>query len=138
MITTSVCNSYKVDCQNGVHQPSHTYKIALYNSEAELTETTQAYTASSEVVGLGYTAGGKELAGRTVTLFNNVACLDFSTVQWDDSTISSAGALIYNSSVTGKNAIATFYFGKTVVSSNGPFKAVMPDPGETTSVIGLS
>ena len=138
MITTSVCNTYKVDCQNGVHQPDHTYKIALYNSEAELTELTQTYSTNNEVVGEGYYAGGKELTGRTVALFNGVGCLDFDTAQWDDSTISAAGALIYNSSVTGKNAIATFYFGKTVVSSNGPFKAVMPDPGETTSVIGLS
>ena len=39
----------------------YTYKIALYNAYAELSNTTLAYTTVNEVTGTGYTAGGEVL-----------------------------------------------------------------------------
>ena len=64
-IVQSACTVFKANLLNGVEDfnpPSaYTYKIALYNANANLDQTTTAYTSNNEVTGSGYTAGGKAL-----------------------------------------------------------------------------
>jgi len=60
-----LCTSFKVELLKGVHNFSaaggDTFKIALYTDAASFTAATTAYTASNEVVGAGYSAGGGTL-----------------------------------------------------------------------------
>lgn len=128
-ITTAVCVQYKTDCHNGVHQPGHTYKLALYTSAATLGATTTAYTASGEVSGTGYTAGGVALTGRTVTTNGTAVDLDFTDPVWPTATITGArGCLIYNDSAAGKPAIAVIDFGADKSSSGAAFTVDLVPP----------
>ena len=56
---------FKTDALSGLVNfntgTSYTYKIALYTANADLNNSTAVYTTTGEVVGTGYTAGGKPL-----------------------------------------------------------------------------
>ena len=75
-IKQGLCDQFKADVFNGVHAPGNTYKAALYTSSAALDPTTTAYSATNEVSGAGYSAGGATLAGLSITLGTStpVAC----------------------------------------------------------------
>jgi hypothetical protein len=128
VITQAKCLSFKVDLWNGVHQPGDEYRMALYTGAASLDEDTAAYTATGEVVGVGYTAGGQVLTGRVVALDGVVAYLSFDDPVWDPATIAADGALVYNATRSNK-ALAVFAFGSTVSSTNGPFTVDLPAAG---------
>jgi hypothetical protein len=56
------CNSFKSGLIDGDFDfDTDTFKIALYTNSASLNAETDAYTATGEVVGSGYTAGGNTL-----------------------------------------------------------------------------
>ena len=135
MITQAKCRSYKLDLFNGVHQPGDDYRIALYTDAATLDKTTTAYTATGEVVGAGYTAGGQSLAGRVVGLATDEAYLTFDDPVWDPATIDADGALIYNATRSNK-ALCVLAFGSTISSTNGPFTVDLPAAG-AASLLGI-
>ena len=70
-ITQAMCTSFKVELLNGIHAFGTTVAragttadsmyIALYTSSATLDATTTAYSATNEVSGTGYSAGGNSL-----------------------------------------------------------------------------
>ena len=125
-ITAAVCNSYKQEKFSGTHSSADTYKIALYTSTATLDATTTAYSATNEVSGTGYTAGGATLSGFTTGGSGNTAWLDFTTdPTWPASTITARGALIYNSSKSNK-AVAVLSFGGDITSTADTFKVTLP------------
>lgn len=94
-----------------------TLKIALYTASANLNSDTLVYTTANEVVGTGYTAGGKTLTGVTVTKDGSTACLTFDNVTWNPAAFTARCALIYNTSL-GNLAVAVLDFGadKTATS----------------------
>lgn len=138
-ITQCICNSYKLEILQGVHLPSHTYKIALFTDSATLNKNTASYTGlSDEVVGTGYTAGGQELLDFTTALINDTAIMDFTTdPSWASATIRARGALIYNDSLVGKNAVAVLDFGIDYISTNGTFTITLPAPDEMTAIVRI-
>ena len=85
-------------------------KMALYTAEADLGSQTLVYTSANEVVGTGYTAGGKVLTNVTVSKSGTTAYLDFDDVTWDPAAFTARGALIYNTSL-GDLAVAVLDFG---------------------------
>ena len=87
-----------------------TLKMALYTSEADLGAGTLVYSTANEVVGTGYTAGGKVLTGVTVNKSGTTAYLDFTDVVWDPANFTARGALIYNTNL-GNLAVAVLDFG---------------------------
>lgn len=95
-----------------------TLKMALYTANANLTADTLVYTTANEVVGAGYTAGGKVLTGVTITKSGTTAYLDFADVTWDPASFTARGALIYNTNL-GDLAVAVLDFGadKTATTS---------------------
>lgn len=124
-ITQALCNSFKLDMLNGVHQPGDTYKLALYLASATLDETTAAYTASGEIADAGYPAGGLTLTGRAVS-----AAADAGRLTFDDPLVTpvswaARGALIYNASRSNK-AIGVIDFGATIISTNSDFEVLIP------------
>ena len=64
-IVQGQCTIFKQNCLSGLENfaagTSYVYKIALYNGNADLDQTTLAYTTTNEITGTGYTAGGKVL-----------------------------------------------------------------------------
>lgn len=129
-ITTTMTNSYKQDVLSGTQTSSDTYKIALYTSTATLDASTTAYSATNEVSGTGYTAGGATLSGFTTNLSGSTAYLTFSNPSWASSTITARGCLIYNSSKSNKS-VAAYDFGGDVTSTNGTFTVNFPAAGAT-------
>lgn len=137
-ITAAICNSFKQDVLNGVHQPGDAYKIALYVSAAALSKATTAYSATNEAAGTGYTAGGQALAGFTVGIDVDTAYLDWTTDPvWTPATLTARGALIYNSSRSNK-AVAVLDFTVDIVSTNGQFLVTLPAAAAATAVIRIA
>lgn len=137
MITHGMCNSYKLECQAGIHQLGDTYKIALFSADADLGPQTTLYDPTDEVVGPGYDAGGKVLEGATLSLVGNTSILDFGVnPEWPMSTITAHGALIYNAS-KGNRAVGAINFGSNISSTNAPFKVTLPPPTELDGLIAF-
>ena len=62
MIVQGATTKFMQNLLNGQENfTTGTYYIALYNANANLDQTTTAYTSNNEVTGSGYTAGGKAL-----------------------------------------------------------------------------
>ena len=115
----------------------YTYKIALYNANANLNNTTIAYTSDNEVTGGGYTAGGQALTisnPPTQDTTNNIAFISFNNATWTGS-ITARGALVYNST-TGA-ACFILNFGNDITSSN-TFTVTFPTATSTTAVLTIS
>lgn len=132
-ITTAVCNSFKQEILEGVHESTDTYKIALYTDAATLGASTTAYSATNEVSGSGYSAGGLTLSGLSTGLSGSTAYLTFTDPVWSNSTITARGCLIYNSSQSNKS-VAVFDFGQNVSSVNGSFTVDFPGTGASSLI----
>ena len=133
---------FKTDALSGLVNfntgTAYTYKIALYTANATLNNTTAAYTVTGEVVGTGYTAGGKDLVistRPTGDTSNNVAYISFDPVIWTGASFTCRGALIYNSTTTATVAVLNFGSDKT---TTGTFTVTFPTPSSTTAVITIS
>ena len=136
-ILQAIATSFKAEILQGIHDSADTYKIALYTSAATLGATTTAYSATNEVSGTGYTAGGQVLSGFNVTTSGITAILDFTTdPSWENATITARGALIYNSSKSNK-AVYVLDFGSDITSTNGTFAITLPTPDATNGLIRL-
>lgn len=133
--TASICNSFKQELLAMTpHTPTDVYKIALYTDAATLNKSTTAYTAAGEITGAGYTAGGMNMAGMTVTLDGDTAILDWTTDPvWAAATITADTALIYNSTRANR-AVAVLEFG-SASSTNAPFTVQLPAPAAATGLI---
>jgi len=117
--------------------------MALYTNSASFTAATTAYTATNEVTGTGYTAGGNDLAisSGSPNLTSTTAWTDFADETWSTSTISLArGAMIYNSTPSsGTNpAVVILDFGSDKSSSAGDFTVVMPTNDSTNAIIRIA
>ena len=132
-ITTAICNSYKKEILEGVHASTDTYKIALYTDAATLSAATTTYSATNEVTGTAYVAGGATLSGYVSGLSSNTAYITFNDPSWANSTITARGCLIYNSSKSNK-AVAAFDFGANVVSVSGTFTIDLPAAGASALI----
>jgi hypothetical protein len=114
---------------------SYVYKIALYDANANLDNSTLTYTTTDEVTGTGYTAGGQVLAPSIGTDFsNNTAYVTFTNVIWSPANFTASGALIYNS--TTNAAVAVLNFGNTKTATN-TFTVTFPAGTSTSAVIRL-
>jgi hypothetical protein len=115
-----------------------TFKMALYTSSATLGPTTTAYSATNEISGTGYTAGGNTLVvSQSPTSGGTTAFISFSNTTWTSASFTCRGALIYNSTDSNK-AVAIFDFGsdKTVVA--GTFTVSFPVADSTNAVIRIA
>ena len=130
-ITQAMCTSFKEDLfQKEQDMDSDTIKIALYTSSASLDAATTAYTTSGEVAsGSGYTTGGETLTTPVIGTSGTTAYVDFDNPEWTSASFTTAGALIYNDTTAGKNAIAVLNFGGDFTVTSGTFRIVFPTPG---------
>lgn len=142
-ITQAMCTSFKVALLNGEmdfsSDTTQTFKIALYTSSATLDATTTAYSATNEVSGTGYTAGGEELTISTnPTSSGTTAYLDFSDVTWTSATITARGALIYKADGGTNPAVAVVDFGADKSSSAGDFTVIFPTADASNAIVRVA
>lgn len=136
-ITTAFPNAAKLEALQRLCPAGNAYKIALYTSAAALSKASTVYGTAGEVVGTGYTAGGKALSGYAAVMDGDVAILDFADVSWASSTITARGAIIYDST-DGNKVRGVFDFGADKTSTDGPFDVVFPAPAAATAVIAIA
>lgn len=134
MIAQTQCTSFKAECYQGIHDLiNDTIKVALYTSAADLSESTTAYSATNEITGTGYVAGGQVMTGVTVNSSGSVAYVNFSNVVWSPAQFTARGALIYNASKADR-AIAVLDFGSDK-STSTTFTLSMPANTATSALI---
>ena len=137
--TAALCNSFKQEILAMTpHTAADVYKIALYtDAAATLSKSTTAYTATGEVSGAGYTAGGMALSGFSVTLDGDTAILDWTTDPvWATATITADTALIYNSSRANK-AVAVVKF-TSASSTAAAFTVQLPAAAAATGLVRIA
>ena len=122
-----------------------TLKAALYLASATVNASTTAYSATNEVSGTGYTAGGVTVTNATaptstntsatagVAFFTPSASITYTTV-----TLSTAfdAVLIYNSTQSNK-AISVHTFGSQTITA-GTFTLTMPANTTAAALIRLA
>lgn len=140
-ISTAFCTSFKQGLMQGLHDfdnpGGNTFKIALYTSSATLGASTTAYSATNEVSGTGYTAGGNTLTAVTPTTSGTTAYTDFADTTWSNATITANGALIYNANSSNASCVV-LAFGSDKTSSNGDFTVVFPTANATDAIIRIA
>jgi hypothetical protein len=142
-ITQAMCTSFKVGILDATFDFSsdttQTFKIALYTSSATLGATTTAYTASNEVSGTGYSAGGNTLTiSANPTSSGTTAFLDFADTTWSASTITARGALIYLANGTTNPAVAVLDFGGDKTSTAGDFTIQFPTADASNAILRIA
>jgi hypothetical protein len=150
--TQAFCNSAKVDLMNANFALANTgqtrgavtkdvLNAALYLATATIDKTTTVYTATGEVSGTNYTAGG--VIATTATgpaLDGDVAWFQPSaSIVYTNVTLSTAfdAVLLYNDSHATKYALSVHTFGSQTVTA-GDFTLTMPTGDGTTGLIRLA
>ena len=142
-ISQAMCTSFKVGILGGDFDFSsgtaQTFKIALYTSSATLGAGTTAYSATNEVSGTGYTAGGNTLTISTnPTSSGTTAFLDFADTTWSTATITARGALIYLADGATNPAVAVLDFGGDKTSTAGDFTIQFPTADASNAIIRIA
>lgn len=155
-ITQAMCTSFKAELMLAVHDfrstGGDTFKIALYTSAATIDANTTSYSATNEVTGTNYTAGGNTLTRGGVTASNTSASAGtgfttFSNTTWSNATITARGALIYNNTPSANGtanttltnaAVAVLDFGSDKTSTAGDFTIIFPTATNTTAIIRIA
>ena len=139
---SAICNSFKEELlAMSPHTAGADYYIALYTSSATLSKSTTTYTGTTNEVanGNGYTTGGKILVGFNPVLDGDQGILDWTVdPAWTGSTFTARGALIYNHTAAGKNAIAVIDCGGDVTATAGTFTVQFPAPTTGTGLIRIA
>jgi hypothetical protein len=135
-IVQTQTTSFKKELYQAIHDLStDTIKIALYTGNADLNADTTVYSATNEVSGTGYTAGGQVMTGVSISSSGYVAYANWDNVSWT-ATLTARCALIYN--VTqGNKSIAVLDFGSDKTSTT-TFTITMPANTSTTALIRSS
>lgn len=153
--TQAMCTSFMGELMTATHNfgtapiraatTADTFKAALYLTSATVNAATTAYSATNEVSGTGYTAGGVTVTNATpptatnssatagVAFFTPSASITYTTV-----TLTTAfdAVLIYNSSQSDK-AVSVHTFGSQTITA-GTFTLTMPSNTTTTALLRLS
>lgn len=142
-ITQAVCTSFKVALLDGEmdfsSDTTDVFKIALYTSSATLGASTTAYSATNEVSGTGYSAGGNTLTiSANPASSGTTAFLDFADTTWSSSTITARGALIYKADGGTNPAVAVLDFGADKSSTSGDFTIVFPTADASNAIIRIA
>ena len=135
-IVQTQTTSFKKELYQAVHNlATDTIKIALYTGNADLNEDTTVYSATNEVSGTGYTAGGETMTGVAISSSGYVAYANWNNVSWT-AALTARCALIYN--VTqGNKSIEVLDFGSDKTSTT-TFTITMPANTSTTALIRSS
>lgn len=145
----AICTSFKVEALNGIHAlgttvarggtTADTFKAALYLASGSYGASSTAYSATSEVSGSGYSAGGVTFtwsapaSSGTTAYTTPSASISYGTV-----TLSTSfdAVMLYNSTQSDK-AVGIYTFGATTVTA-GTFTLTMPTNDSSTGLLRLA
>lgn len=141
-----MCTSFKQEVLQAQHDftasTGHTFKLALYDNNASFTAATTDYTATDEVSGTGYSAGGGTLTNVTPTTSGTTAFADFDDLTFSSATITARGALIYNTTTGGGSSttetVVVLDFGADKTSTAGDFTIVFPTADASNAIIRIA
>ena len=140
-IAQAVANSFKKEILEGIHDlesGGDVFKLALYDSSANLSAATTSFTTGGEVGNTGqYSSGGGVLTGQTTSLDTGVAIVDFAELSFTGVTLTARGALIYNTSESNK-AVAVLDFGGDKTATAGTFTIQFPTFNSTNAILRIS
>lgn|SRR6185437_10787928 len=138
-----ICASFKSEILQAIHNlatAGDTLKAALYYQNEGLGYATTAYSATGEVSGTGYSAGGAALTNGVSPTYSGLTAYwtPSATQTWTGLTIATDFDtwLLYNASKSNR-AIAVFTFPPQTVSA-GSFSISFPANGATSALIQLS
>ena len=151
--TQAICTSFKVELLNGIHAlgtsvvragtTADSFKAALYLASATTNAANTVYTATGEVSGTGYTAGGVDLTGSpdwvaptssgTTAYSTPTASIVYTTV-----TLATAFdcVMIYNST-QGNKAVQVLTFGSQTITA-GTLTLTMPTNDSTNALLRIA
>lgn len=137
-----ICTSFKVEVLKGLHVfPTHTFKLALYDSTATLNAATTDYTTTGEITGTGYSAGGITLTAATPTSSGTTALTDFDDATIASATLTARGGLIYNTTAGGgvgtTNAVAVLDFGSNKSATAQDFTITFPTADALNAIVRI-
>ena len=136
-----MCTSFKKELLFGAHDLANgadTLKLALYDNNASFTAATTAYTATNEVSGTGYSAGGGTLTNVDPSSSGTTALTDFADLTFSSATITARGALIYNDTAAGDPSVVVLDFGADKTSTAGDFTIVFPTADASNAIIRIA
>tara|TARA_B100002019_G_scaffold233984_1_gene208091 strand:+ start:14465 stop:14911 length:447 start_codon:yes stop_codon:yes gene_type:complete len=141
-----MCTSFKKELMEAKHDFTNssgdTFKLALYTNSASFTASTTAYTATNEISGTGYSAGGGTLTNVTPTTSSTTAFTDFADLTFSTATITARGALIYNTTAGSgsgtTNSVIVLDFGSDKTSSAGDFTIIFPTADASNAIIRIA
>jgi len=116
------------------------FYVALYDNTASLGTSTTAYTATGEVTGTGYTAGGILLQQNvTPVVSSNQVLFDWQDETTAALTLNSAvvGAMIYNSTVSNAAVAILKFTTPLTVTAGKALNLVFPGVTTTSAVMRL-
>jgi len=146
----AMCTSFKSEILTGTHNfgtapiraatTADTFKAALYLASASLGAGTTAYSASGEVSGTNYSAGGVTVTNATppTTSGTTAYWTPSASITYTNVTLTTAldAVLIYNSSQSNK-AVSVHTFGSQTVTA-GTFSLTMPTNAAGTALLNIA
>lgn len=145
----AITTSFKTEILNGIHALGTTvtrgattadsFKACLYVATATVTAATTAYSATNEVSGSGYSAGGVAVTWSAPTNSGTTAYTTLSAdVAFGTVTLSTSFdcMLIYNTSQSNKSVIVLTFTAQTV--SAAAFTVTMPTNNSSTGLLRIA
>lgn len=152
-ITTDRATSFLAEALAGTHLTTDTYKLLLLKAGHTGTYShantnigtpgtgtpSTSNVGTDEASGTGYTSGGITLAAPSITINGRVVRFDFADpTPLSSATISADGAVIYNSSKSGKILGVFAFAGAPITSTAGSYAIDLPTAGDATSLVRIS
>jgi len=148
--TQAMCTSFKGELLTATHNfgtaptrvasTADTFKAALYLASATINASTTAYSATGEVTGTNYTAGGATVTNATAPATSGTTAYwtPSASITYSNVTLTTAfdTMLMYNSTQSNK-AVAVYTFGSQTITA-GTFTLTMPTNDATTGLLRLA
>lgn len=147
----AMCTSFKQDVFNGLHAfgtsvvragtSADSFFAALYLASGSLGAGTTAYSATSEVSGTGYSAGGQAVTNATPPTTSGTTAFwtPSGSLVWAAVTLTTAfdTVFIYNNTASGKNAVSVHTFGSQTITA-GTFTLTMPTNNSSNALLRIA
>lgn len=148
--TQAMCTSFKKELLTGHHAfgttvvrgatTADTFKAALYLASATVNASTTAYSATGEVSGTNYTAGGVSVTFGTApnTSGTTAFVTPSASIVYTNVTLSTAfdAVLIYNSTQSDR-AVSVHTFGSQTITA-GTLTLTMPTNDATNALLRIA
>jgi hypothetical protein len=146
----AIATSFKAEILKGIHAlgtsviragtTADTLKAALFLASASLGAGTSTYSASGEVSGSGYSAGGIAITNATAPTTSGTTAYwtPSASLSWATVTLSTAfDAVQFYNSTQGDKTIGIFTFGSQTITA-GTFSLSMPTNDSSTGLIRIA